>query len=79
VTYQERSQISANFLARAAASQAMAGLFFVFIHLLTGAYPPLVIGSVYLVLGPGLYVVLFGTLFVIDACLFCLNVFNLFL
>ena len=67
-----------DFLARAAASLGMVGLFFVFIHLLTGAYPPLVIGSVYLALGPGIYVLLFGALFVIDARLYCLNVFNLF-
>jgi hypothetical protein len=71
--------MSADFLAPAAANLAMAGLFFVFIHLLTGGYPPLVIGSVYLVLGPGIYVVLFGALFVIDARLFCLNVLNLLL
>ena len=71
--------MSADFLAKAALSLGVAGLFFLFVHLITGAYPPLVIGSVYLALGPGIYVILFGALFVIDACLICLNVFNLFL
>jgi hypothetical protein len=65
--------MSADFLAPAAANLAMAGLFFVFIHLLTGAYPPLVIGSVYLVLGPGIYVVLFGALFVIVSSFFSMR------
>ena len=71
-------QMSADFLARAALSLGGAGLFFLLVHLITGAYPPLVIGSVYLALGPGIYVLLFGALFITDACLICLNVFNLF-
>jgi hypothetical protein len=71
--------MSADLMARAAVSLGVAGLFFVLIHLVTGAYPPLVIGSVYLALGRGIYVVLFGALFVIDACLICLKVLDLFL
>jgi hypothetical protein len=69
----------ADFLARSALSLGGAGLFFLFVHLITSAYAPLVIGSVYLALGPGIYVLLFGALFVIEACLICLNVFNVFL
>ena len=65
----------ADILARAALSLGVAGLFFLFVHLITGAYPPFVIGSVYLALGPGIYVILFGALFITDACLMCLNVF----
>ena len=74
----EEREMSADLLARAAFSLGVAGLFFLFIHVITGAYPPLVISLVYLALGPGLYVLLFGARFVIDAWLFCVNVFNLF-
>ena len=70
---------SADFFATVALRLGVAGLFFLFVHLITEAYPPLVIGSVYLALGPGIYVLLFGALFITDACLMCLNVFNVFL
>ena len=40
----------------------MAGLFLLRIHVITGAYPPLVMGSVDLVLGPGIVFMLFLTL-----------------
>jgi hypothetical protein len=49
-------------------------MFFVFIHVITGAYPPLVIGLVYLALVPGIYALLLLALLVIDLCLFCFNV-----
>jgi hypothetical protein len=70
--------MSASLLARAGAILAVVGSSFVFIHLITGAYPPLVIGLVYLALGPGILMLLFLTLFAINVCLIFLRLLTVF-
>ena len=69
--------MSADFLARAGASLGVAGLLFLYIYMISGAYPPLVIGLIYLALGPGFYLLLFLALFVVDLCLVGMNLLNL--